>query len=572
MRYHHHNFFLTNLDSILQLGASRPLTVEDVDHLPPQFTTKNIYENFQTHWQTELSFPEEQRSLWRALFKTTGSQQVLFAISLSGIAAGCAIVPPLILRSLSNHFSSVITLSTFELWILVALLLIVPFVGGICSAHSFVIFSNLAIVVRSALVPALYRKSLVLSNQAREEFSSGTIMNLFSVDLTNIQSCIQLFSDSLFAPAQLAVALGLVYREVGQAMFAGLGFVLILLPLLVALFVLYAVTKKRKCKIGDSRIKLMDEILIGIRIIKYYAWEKPFMGQVEDIRNAELRTLGKLNILMVAIVTCVVSVPYVLPIVIFYSFTIFGDTELNTTIAFTTLALLGLVNAPMSAIPKFFQRLFAARISIARIFEFLQADELKGYIMHDLNPLSKSNKIILDIESVCAGWAFDIDPPVATKSLSISYEVILSDENKADLSDLDGVEMTRAISNTTIELNRSIKTLVDLNLTIHEGEVVAIIGSVGSGKSSVLSLLLGDLLLNTGRVSLFTTNIAYHSQQPWILNATVRENIICGLPLDEKRLKFAIEAACLRPDLKILPAGLDTEIGEKGINLSGGQV
>jgi ATP-binding cassette, subfamily C (CFTR/MRP), member 1 len=118
----------------------------------------------------------------------------------------------------------------------------------------------------------------------------------------------------------------------------------------------------------------------------------------------------------------------------------------------------------------------------------------------------------------------------------------------------------------------SVHALTRLNFTIPKGRLVAIIGDVGSGKSSILSLLLGDIKLNAGSVDVCTTSIAYHSQQPWILNATVRENIICGLPLDEELLETAIRAASLRSDLKILSAGLDTEIGEKGINLSGGQV
>ena len=123
-----------------------------------------------------------------------------------------------------------------------------------------------------------------------------------------------------------------------------------------------------------------------------------------------------------------------------------------------------------------------------------------------------------------------------------------------------------------IELNRSIYTLTDLNFSIRRGSLVAIVGGVGSGKSSILSLLLGDLKLMTGVVSVGTKNVAYHSQQPWILNASLLDNITCGLPLDKSLLELALDVACLQDDLKILPAGLDTEIGEKGINLSGGQV
>jgi ATP-binding cassette, subfamily C (CFTR/MRP), member 1 len=575
---------LTNLTPLLLLGSKRPLDIPDISRIPDDACASSAYQRFHQYWSEELllsSSSLQTPSLWKTLVKTTGYQQQLYGIILSAIGAGCTIGPPQILRKLSLHFSHTHILSPIELWIFVFLLFLLPCLGSICSAHSYVIFSHSAVIIRNSLIPAIFRKSLVLSSQSRGIYPTGKIMNLFGTDILTIQNFFQFFGETIFAPAQLSIALGLIYNEVGTSMFVGLGIVLILLPIIFILFILISLNRKKKSLITDTRISLMNEILTGIRILKYYAWEKPFSIQVEKIRKLELDAVWTVNMIMVLIATVFFSVSYIMPIGIFFTFTKISEKEFDTTIAFTTLALLGLVTGPMTSIPSFLQRLTSARVSVTRIISFLQAEELEPYI---LDSERMENGIVIQVREVYAGWnSSELVAPMIhenPKDSSVQYKVLVKQDDETAAAGLtngneeSGIEMTsegNVISNTS-DLNRSLHTLSNLNLSIKQGQLVAIIGEVGSGKSSILSLLLGDLKLKSGEVSMSTKSIAYHSQQPWILNATLRDNITCGRELDEELLNTAIEVSCLKADLKILPAGLDTEIGEKGINLSGGQV
>jgi ABC-type multidrug transport system fused ATPase/permease subunit len=657
------HLFLTNLDPLLSLGSKRSLQVDDIklQPLPDDAKVAAAYQTFQLYWKEELLLPPSQQSLWRALLRTIGYSKQTFGLILSAIGTLCTLGPPQILRSLSLHFRGVSILPPPLLWSCVALLLLLPIISSICSAHSYVIFSHSAVIIRSALISAIYQKSFVISNESRSQFTTGRIMNLFGSDVLMIQNFIQFFGETIFAPAQLGIAFFLIYREVGTAMFIGLSFVLFILPILMILFVMTSVIRRKKSYITDQRISLLNEMLNGIRIIKYYSWEMPFSQQIEEIRQLELKAIVKGNTIKVIIWIVSTSVAYVFPIVIFYAFTRISNRELDTTVSFTTLALLGLITAPLNSIPTFLERLTSSRVAVRRIISFLLTEEVKDYIKDSDGTKHPTSSLLIEIKNVSAGWLTD-NEAISTEDLDCDevtpgYAIVQGDQTLADLSDSSWeVQLTKLssaksnlasplaylsqfsdsdcdepeptnesamvekpdqihtpvngsdsdceltdqtdehrlekIQRSVSELsdfsdsdcegkkkneldqmkNRSIHTLTRLNFSIPKGKLVAIIGDVGSGKSSVLSLLLGDIKLHTGSVTVRTKNIAYHSQQPWILNATVRDNILCGLPLNDELLEIAIKASSLRSDLKILSAGLDTEIGEKGINLSGGQV
>jgi ABC-type multidrug transport system fused ATPase/permease subunit len=568
------HLFLTDLDPLLSLGSKRSLQVDDLKllPLPEDATVSAAFKVFEEHWKEELLLPESQHSLWRAMLRTIGYSKQLGGLALSAIGTLCTLGPPQILRSLSLHFRGVHILPPPLLWSYVALLLVLPIISSVCSAHSYVIFSHSAVVIRSALVSAIFRKSFVISNQSRTQFTAGRIMNLFGSDILMIQNFIQFFGDTVFAPAQLAVAFVLIYREVGTAMFAGLGFVLLTLPILMVLFVLTSLIRRKKSFITDQRISLLNEMLSGIRIIKYYAWETPFSQQVEAIRKLELRAILTANTIKVLIWIVSTSVVYVFPIIIFYTFTRTSKRELDTTVSFTTLALLGLITTPLNAIPTFLERLTSSRVAVTRIVAFLHAEELENYVNTCENwddPISPS---LIKVKNVFAGWLTDDSMPqlidsnkdsaIVQKSEGDNTLVDLSDSDceiqqaknhsakklaspiacLSDFSDSDdggdaqptnkyaivqkseepdrsdsdceGIQLTndyakdqkidRSVSSVS-ELsdsdceeaqkhqlapkNRSVHTLTRLNFTIPKGRLVAIIGDVGSGKSSILSLL-----------------------------------------------------------------------------------
>lgn len=288
-----------------------------------------------------------------------------------------------------------------------------------------------------------------------------------------------LLQGEVFAPAQLGMALGLVYREVGVAMFAALGFVVAILPLLIITFILFAMYRRLKNIPGDSRVKLTNEVLSGIRIIKYYSWERPFFAKIDALRTTELSYLLKMNLVLVLIVMLITSIPFVLPIVIFYTYTNINNKQLDVGKAFTTLALLGLVSGPMTMIPAFIQRYFQARISMTRIYEFLSCDELEQYITFDSIATSEQSGCVISLRDASLGWINE--PTAGATSGENAKDATKYESLPADASTV-GIELTEKLEGAAVceeLINRSANTLINVNLSVQEGELVAIIGGVG---------------------------------------------------------------------------------------------
>jgi ATP-binding cassette, subfamily C (CFTR/MRP), member 1 len=363
----------------------------------------------------------------------------------------------------------------------------------------------------------------------------------------------------------LAVALALIYQEVGASMFAGFALVVVTLPIMMVLMIFFAKFRSLKSKHGDERVKIINEVLAGIRVIKYYAWEKPFLGMITKTRDAELQELANMNYLIVFFMLIIMSIPVMMPVIIFFAYVSQPGNQLDAAKAFTTLAYFGMIQNPILQIPGFIQKYYQAKVSGDRILKFLLSDELVLYVKTD-GMRDPSNAI--EFNGASLSWTTASGSAEETVAEVTGGPAVYKPVNRDEDSE-GAIEMV-PLNEAKPSLNRSIHTLIDLDIQIKRGQLCGVIGPVGSGKTSLLSALLGDLSLTSGTVHMAGT-LAYHAQQPWILNATVKDNILLGSPYDEKRFEETIRASCLAADIAILPGGVDTEIGEKGINLSGGE-
>ena len=213
---------LQNLNSLFYLGAVRPLEQSDLGNLPEDSRVPAVHGRFEQAMKNK-----GEKSIWMVLFETIGWRKPLWGLFLQAICSASAFAPPQILNALVEYFAGPLAfpngqLSTTNLWVLVVLLLIIPVIGVICGAHSFMVFLKIAASVKAAMLPAIYRKALKLSSGARLINSSGMIMNLFGNDITHIQLFLATFADPVFAPAQLVCALALIYQQIGLSMFVGL--------------------------------------------------------------------------------------------------------------------------------------------------------------------------------------------------------------------------------------------------------------------------------------------------------------------------------------------------------------
>jgi ATP-binding cassette, subfamily C (CFTR/MRP), member 1 len=193
----------------------------------------------------------------------------------------------------------------------------------------------------------------------------------------------------------------------------------------------------------------------------------------------------------------------------------------------------------------------------SRILAVLNEEELLPYVESVPDPENLADVIVLNNASFA--WStMDSSNGLTATSLT-EYDPLPPEDLENSAS-----------AQKALSPDRSTDTLRSLSLRISQGQLVAVVGPVGCGKSTFLNSLLGELFCTSGTVRV-CGSVSYHAQQPWILNATIKENILFGLPYEEEKLAAVLAAAALGPDLEVLPVGLETEIGERGINLSGGQ-
>jgi ATP-binding cassette subfamily C (CFTR/MRP) protein 1 len=275
----------------------------------------------------------------------------------------------------------------------------------------------------------------------------------------------------------------------------------------------------------------MNELLNNIKSIKLYGWEKAFADKVFDARNnRELKMLKRIGIVQSVSNFFWTSTPFFVAFATFATFVATSKHPLTSEIIFPAISLFQLLSFPMAVFSNIINSIIEAVVSVTRLEDFLAADEL--------DPNART--VILPKE----------DP---------NGEARLGDE----VVTVKGGEF-RWIPNSTEPI------LQDIDLSVKKGELLAAIGRVGDGKSSLLGALLGEMTRSEGKVTI-RGDIAYFSQNSWILSATVKDNIVFGHRFDPVFYDRVLDACALRQDLAVLPQGHMTEVGEKGVSLSGGQ-
>jgi ATP-binding cassette subfamily C (CFTR/MRP) protein 1 len=257
----------------------------------------------------------------------------------------------LILNALVKHFQGTHVLSTYWLWTLVALIFLVPTVGSLFSAHSNIVLAHTGVQVRNTMVTAIYHKSLRLSPAAKQKSSTGQIVNMFASDTMQLQRFVYFINNMVVALPMIVVCLFLIYLQVGLATFIGLGLIVITIPLNALVLRWLSDIRRSKVLETDKRVKMMNEILNGIRIIKFYAWESAFRGRVEAVRLAELELIRRLAyVTAVAFSLVLMAVPTFLPVLIFYAYVRLGH-QLDAAKAFTAISLFNLMQFPFLFLP-----------------------------------------------------------------------------------------------------------------------------------------------------------------------------------------------------------------------------
>ncbi|XP_027443271.1 canalicular multispecific organic anion transporter 1 isoform X3 [Zalophus californianus] len=508
-------------DSIIMKGYKQPLTLEDVWDVDEEIKTKALVSTFEKHMAGELQKArkalqggqrrkarrgsgdglhgmnkdqsqsqdilvlEEARKktkksgttknfpkswLVKTLFKTFYIM-LLKSFLLKLVHDLLMFLNPQLLKLLIS-FANDRDTYVWTAYLYSVLFFVVALIQSLCLQCYFQMCFKLGATVRTTIMASIYKKTLTLSNQARKQYTIGETVNLMSVDAQKLMDVTSYFHLLWSNVLQITLSIYFLWAELGPSILAGVGVMVLLIPVNGILVAKSKAVQVKNMKNKDKRLKIMNEILNGMKILKYFAWEPSFKNQVHELRKKELKNL--------------------------------------------------LTFGQMQSVIMFLLYLSPVLASVSR-------DRLEQYLGGD-----------------------DLDPS-AIRRCDCNFDKAVQFSEASFTWDRD-----------------SEATIRDVNLDIMPGQLVAVVGTVGSGKSSLMSAMLGEMENVHGHITIKGT-IAYVPQQSWIQNGTIKDNILFGSELDEKRYQQILEACALLQDLEVLPGGDLAEIGEKGINLSGGQ-
>uniref|UniRef100_A0A8B9SE88 Canalicular multispecific organic anion transporter 1 n=1 Tax=Apteryx owenii TaxID=8824 RepID=A0A8B9SE88_APTOW len=398
------------------------------------------------------------------------------------------------------------------------LLFLAALVQSLCLQQHFHLCFQLGISVRASLTAAIYKKALTVSSATRKESTVGETVNLMSADAQRFMDMANFIHQLWSCPLQIVLSIVFLWMELGPSVLAGIGVMVLLIPINGFLVTKAKGIQVRNMKNKDERMKIMNEILNGIKILKLFAWEPSFEKRIKEIRARELRDLLNFSYLQSISIFVFSCAPFLVSLASFAVYVLVDENNiLDAQKAFTAISLFNVLRFPMAMLPMVISSLVQTNVSTERLERYLGGEDLDTSAIHH-----------------------------------------------------DPISGRQCRSPWPVQLLTWPSCLCSVTLDITPGSLVAVVGAVGSGKSSLVSAMLGEMENIKGHINI-QGSLAYVPQQAWIQNATLKDNILFGSELDEARYQQVLKACALLPDLELLPAGDQTEIGEKGINLSGGQ-
>lgn len=488
--------------------------------------------------------------------------------------------PTLLLRVILQYVQSPEDTPKNVAWLFVVLLFVTAAISAIGSGQALYIGRRICIRLRAVIIGEVYAKALrrkaaagadrALGKKEKvngkkladtdskddgdedegEQANVGAIINLMAVDSFKVaEVCAYLHFLIAAVPVQVIIAVALLYQILGWSSIAGIGVMVLLLPINYLISSRFSKIQEAIMTTTDKRIHTTNEVLQNIRIIKYFAWEERFCQVVDESRTAELKNLRKRYILWAIAATSWYGSPIFITFLSFFCYTVIEGKDLNAPIAFTSLSLFNVLRVPLDQLADMITNVLQTKVSVDRVEEFLSEEETEKYLQ--LKPVGDQDPDAPLIGFTDGAFTWGSKKLIKNKGMGSAFQ------------------------------------LQDLNIRFEPEALNIIAGPTGSGKTSLLMALLGEMTHLKGSVHLpgahsreelipdsetgLTESVAYCAQQAWLVNDTVKNNILFAAPYDEERYHSVLIACSLERDLQILDNGDETEVGEKGISLSGGQ-
>ncbi|XP_077967877.1 ATP-binding cassette sub-family C member 5-like isoform X2 [Styela clava] len=390
---------------------------------------------------------------------------------------------------------------------------------------------------RGAVLSIVFRKIARL--RSLKDKSVGELVNLIANDGQRLAEMIMYGGILVGAPVMLLFATIYCYYLIGWTSLVGIGSFLLFIPYQFVLSRLMTGYRKKAIGITDTRVRMMNEVLTCVKLIKMYAWEDSFADSIKTIRSDERKVLTKQAMIQSLQISVVPIVPVLSTVLTFLVHTLMGY-PLYPDQAFTVIAIFNAMRFILAILPMSVKAVAEVFVSFDRMDDLLLMEEMKEY---SVSPKSRNNAVEL-------------------RNMTVAWDVIEKTQS--------GEDKKKDFKKQEVGLEETVDVMFDIDLTVPKGSLLGICGSVGAGKSSLVCSMMGQTRIKKGIVGI-DGSMAYVPQQAWIFHATVRDNITFGKPFIQEKYDKVVEACCLRPDFDILTDGDMTEVGERGINLSGGQ-
>ncbi|KAM6985056.1 ATP-binding cassette sub-family C member 4-like [Aplochiton taeniatus] len=519
--------FFCWLNPLFRIGYKRKLEEKDMYKVLPEDASERLGEDLQRYWDIEVQRAEKDlrppkltsaiiQCYWKS-YSTIG----IYTLVVEFIK----VIQPLLLGKLIQYFESYEAnnmAALYEAYIYTAGISLTTV--GLAALHHLYFYQvqRVGMKLRVAMCHMIYRKALSLNSRALGKTTTGQIVNLLSNDVNKFDEVTIFLHFVWISPLQVAAVVGLLWHVIGPSCLVGMAFLIFLMPIQTLFGRLFSSLRGQTAVLTDNRIRIMNEVVSGIRIIKMYAWEKPFAALVNEVRRKEISKIMKSSYLRGLNMASFFVASKIIVFITFCVYVLSGN-RITASRVFVTVSLYSAVRLTVTLFfPSAIEKVSETLISIRRIKNFLLLEEVAP--KHLGLPVAERSECMVEVQDLFCYWDKSLDAP----------------------------------------------TLQNLSFTVKSKQLLAIIGTVGAGKSSLLSAILGELSQERGMVKV-KGELTYASQQPWILPGTIRSNILFGKKLQPHKYERVLKACALKRDLELLVGGDLAIIGDRGATLSGGQ-